>query len=228
MKYLVIGLGNYGTALATELSALGNEVIVADNKQGHIESIKDKVAAAFCLDATDEMALAVLPLHSIDAAVVSIGENFAASVRVTALLKKLGGQHIFARANDAVHYSILQAFDIEGILSPESDAAKDLVRYFEFGLDLEAFSIDEHYYVMKFKVPAKLYGYLVNDLKLSEQFGLKLIALKRGKTLVNSLGISFIEKEVVNQLPEEDHLLEGDELVVYGRYSDFQKFWRAL
>ena len=84
MKYLVIGLGNYGTALATELSALGNEVIVADNKQGHIESIKDKVAAAFCLDATDEMALAVLPLHSIDAAVVSIGENFAASVRVTA------------------------------------------------------------------------------------------------------------------------------------------------
>ena len=228
MKYLIIGLGNYGYSLAIELSALGNEVIVVDNKQSHIESIKDKVAAAFCLDATEEESLYVLPLQNLDAVVVTMGKSFAASVRVTALLKKLRVNHIFARANDEVHRSILQAFDIEGILSPEEDAAKDMVRYFEFGLDLEAFPIDEHYYVMKFKVPENLYGYYVNDLKLNDQFGLKLIALKRGKTLVNSLGVSFTEKEVVNQLPEEDHLLEGDELVVYGRYSDFQKFWRAM
>ena len=228
MKYLIIGLGNYGYSLATELSALGNEVIVVDNNQNHINSIKDKVAAAFCLDATDEESLEVLPLQKLDAVVVALGKSFGASVRVTALLKKYKVPHIFARANDEVHRSILQAFEVEGILSPEDDAAKDMVRFLEFGLDLEAFPIDEHYYVMKLKVPEKLYGYYVNDLKLNEQFGLKLIALKRGKTLVNSLGVSFLEKEVVNQLPEEDHLLEGDELVVYGRYSDFQKFWRAI
>ena len=228
MKYLIIGLGNYGYSLAAELSALGNDVVVADNNQNQIDSIKDKVAAAFMLDASDEESLAVLPLNSFDAVVVAIGENFGMSVRVTALLKKLKVKHIFARANDEVHRSILQAFEIEGILSPESQAAKDLVRFFEFGLNLEAFRIDEHYYVMKFKVPARLYGYYVNDLKLSEQFGLKLIALKRGKTLVNSLGISFLEKEVLNQLPEEDRLIEGDELVIYGRYSDFQKFRSAI
>ena len=228
MKYLIIGLGNYGYSLAAELSALGNEVVVADNDQNHIDSIKDKVAAAFCLDATDEESLAVLPLQNMDAVVVAIGENFGASVRVTALLKKQRVQHIFARANDEVHRSILQAFGIERILSPETEAAQDMVRFFEFGLGLEAFQIDEHYYVMKFKAPAKLLGYYVNDLKLNEQFGLKLIALKRGKTLVNSLGISFLEREVLNQLPEEDRIIEDDELVVYGRYSDFQKFWRAI
>lgn len=228
MKYLIIGLGNYGYSLAMEFSALGNEVIVADNDQNHIDSIKDKVAAAFCLDATDEESLAVLPLRGVDAVIVAIGENFGASVRVTALLKKLRVEHIFARANDEVHRSILQAFDIERILSPEAEAAKDLVSSFEFGLGMEAFPVDEHYYVMKFAVPAKLVGYYVGDLKLSGQFGLRLIALKRGKTLVNSLGISFLEKEVENRLSEEDRIVEGDELVVYGRYADFQKFWRAM
>jgi len=228
MKYLIIGLGNYGYSLATELSSLGNEVVVADNNQSHIDSIKDKVAAAFLMDATDEQSLSVLPLHDVDLAVVAIGESFGASVRVTALLKTLKVEHIYARANDEIHYSVLQAFDIDRILQPESEAALDLVHFFEFGADMEAFKVDSKYYVMKFKVPAKLYSYHVNELKLNEEFGLKLIALKRGKTLVNAIGISFLEKDVVNQLPEEDRLVEGDELVVYGRYSDFQKFWRAL
>lgn len=228
MKYLVIGLGNYGYSLAAELAATGNEVVVADNDQNHIDSIKDKVAAAFLMDVTDEMSLSVLPLHEVDWVVVTLGKSFGASVRVTALLKKLKVQHVCARANDEVHRSILQAFGIERILEPEAEAALDLVHIFEFGADMEAFSVDDQYYVMKFKVPSKLYAYRVNELRLSEQFGLKLIALKRGKTLVNSLGISFLEKEVVNELPEEDHLVEGDELVVYGRYSDFQKFWRAI
>ena len=228
MKYLIIGLGNYGNSLAIELSALGNEVVVVDNDQNHIDLIKDKVAAAFCLDATDEESLAVLPLHSVDIVIVAIGENFGASVRVTALLKKYKVPHIFARANDEVHRSILQAFGIERILAPEAQAAKDLVRLFELGLEMAAFKIDEHTYVVKFAVPARLVGYNVSDLKLQEEFGLKLLALIRGKMLINSLGISFLESEVMNQLPQDEQIETGDELVVYGAYRDFQKFWRAM
>ncbi len=32
MKYLIIGLGNYGTVLAEELTALGHEVVVKRKK----------------------------------------------------------------------------------------------------------------------------------------------------------------------------------------------------
>ena len=62
MKYIIIGLGNYGYVLAEELSAMGHEVIGADNNDSRVESIKDKIATAFVLDATDEQALSVLPL----------------------------------------------------------------------------------------------------------------------------------------------------------------------
>ena len=36
MKYIIIGLGNYGHVLAEELSALGHEVIGADVSVGRV------------------------------------------------------------------------------------------------------------------------------------------------------------------------------------------------
>ena len=59
MKYIIIGLGNYGHVLAEELSALGHEIIGADISESRVDSIKDKVATAFVIDATDEQSLSV-------------------------------------------------------------------------------------------------------------------------------------------------------------------------
>ena len=58
MKYIIIGLGDYGYALAEELATVGHEVIGVDCKPSHVEPLKEKLAAAFVMDATDEKALA--------------------------------------------------------------------------------------------------------------------------------------------------------------------------
>ncbi|MFR2069871.1 MAG: potassium channel family protein [Bacteroides nordii] len=228
MKYIIIGLGNYGHVLAEELSALGHEVIGADISESRVDSIKDKVATAFVIDATDELSLAVLPLNSVDIVIVAIGENFGASIRVVALLKQKKVQHIYARAIDAVHRSVLEAFNLEKILTPEEDAARSLVQLLDFGTNMEAFRVDSEYYVVKFSVPEKFIGYFVNELNLDEEFRLKLIGLKRANRIENCLGISLTEHSIVNELPENDKIQEGDELVCYGKYRDFQKFWKAL
>ena len=228
MKYIIIGLGNYGHVLAEELSVLGHEVIGADISESRVDSIKDKVATAFVIDATDELSLAVLPLNSVDIVIVAIGENFGASIRVVALLKQKKVQHIYARAIDAVHRSLLEAFNLEKILTPEEDAARSLVQLLDFGTNMEAFRVDSEYYVVKFSVPEKFIGYFVNELNLDEEFHLKLIGLKRANRIENCLGISLTEHSIVNELPENDKIQEGDELVCYGKYRDFQKFWKAL
>ena len=228
MKYIIIGLGNYGHVLAEELSVLGHEVIGADISESRVDSIKDKVATAFVIDATEELSLAVLPLNSVDIVIVAIGENFGASIRVVALLKQKKVQHIYARAIDAVHRSVLEAFNLEKILTPEEDAARSLVQLLDFGTNMEAFRVDSEYYVVKFSVPEKFIGYFVNELNLDEEFHLKLIGLKRANRIENCLGISLTEHSIVNELPENDKIQEGDELVCYGKYRDFQKFWKAL
>ena len=214
MKYIIIGLGNYGHVLAEELSALGHEIIGADISESRVDSIKDKVATAFVIDATDEQSLSVLPLNSVDIVIVAIGENFGASIRVVALLKQKKVPRIFARAIDAVHKAVLEAFDLEQLL--------------DFGTNMEGFRIDQDYYVVKFTVPEKFVGYFVNELNLDEEFHLKMIGLKRANKVTNCLGISLTELHVKNELPGNEKVEEGDELVCYGRYRDFQAFWKAI
>ena len=76
MKYIIIGLGNYGSVLAEELSALGHEVIGVDTNERRVDVLKDKIATSFIIDATDEQSLSVLPLKDVDVVIVAIGENF--------------------------------------------------------------------------------------------------------------------------------------------------------
>ena len=225
MKYIIIGLGNYGHVLAEELSALGHEIIGADISESRVDAIKDKVATAFVIDATDEQSLSVLPLNSVDVVIVAIGENFGASVRVVALLKQKKVARIYARAIDGVHKAVLEAFNLEKILTPEEDAARNLVQLLDFGTNMEGFRIDSEYYVVKFTVPKKFVGYFVN---LDGEFHLKLIGLKRADKITNCLGISLTELHVKNYLPEDEKVNEGDELVCYGKYRDFQAFWKAI
>lgn len=52
MRYLIIGLGIYGTNLARDLTDLGNEVIGADVRSTNVEAIKDYISTAYTIDST--------------------------------------------------------------------------------------------------------------------------------------------------------------------------------
>lgn len=228
MKYLIIGLGNYGGVLAEELTALGHEVVGVDSEELQAERYKDKVATTYVLDATDEMALSVLPLNGVDIVIVAIGENFGASVRIVSLLKKRNVKHIYARAVDEVHKAVLDVFSLDRILTPEKDAARLLVQLMELDAEVEHFSIDENNYVFKFSVPAKLIGYKINELSIEQEFGIRIISVIMGKQISNILGISKVEKVSTMTFPEDYALGQNDGLVCYGQYSDFIKFWKSV
>ncbi|NJX17295.1 NAD-binding protein, partial [Tamlana crocina] len=53
MKYIIIGLGNFGASLAEKLTKMGNEVIGVDVNMSKVEAIKDKITHAVNLDSTD-------------------------------------------------------------------------------------------------------------------------------------------------------------------------------
>ena len=227
MKYIVIGLGNYGAAVVEGLTAMGHEVIGVDTNELNVDRLKDKMVTSFVMDVTDEAALAVLPLKTVDIVIVAIGEDFGASVRVVALLKKNRVKRIFARAVDDVHKDVLEAFDLERILMPEKDAAHVLVQSMELDACIDLFQIDGDHYEFKFRVPEQLVGYNINDLEMDRRFGLKLIALQRGRTVTNSLGFSVVERNVENVFPENYELQAEDVLVGYGSYRQFMDFWES-
>ena len=228
MKYIIIGLGNYGGVLAEELSMLGNEVIGVDMNSHHVELVKDKIAASFIMDATEEEALSALPLREVDVVIVAIGENLGASVRTIAILKKMGVKRIMARAVDEVHKMILEAFGLDRILTPEKEAARTLVRLLDLQVNVESFPVTETHYVAKFRLPVCFVGMKLKDLTFEKEFDLKIISLVRGKKAVNAIGVSVMEHRVANEFTENMILDENDELVCYGSYKDFMEFWKAI
>lgn len=228
MKYIVIGLGNYGRVLAKELTELGHEVVGVDREMSKVELIKDEIATSFVIDATDENALSILPLRSVDVVIVAIGEAFGASIKCVALLKKSGVKHIYANALDALHKTVLEAFNIDMILTPEREAARSLVQRLDLRVGVELLKVDKEYHVLKFKAPKSIVGYTLSALSLERVFDLKIIALLKGEKTINSLGISICDRKVEESIDLEYKLTENDSLVCYGKYKNFVSFWKSI
>lgn len=190
MRYLIIGLGIYGSNLAVDLTEMGHEVIGADRSGTIVESIKDFISTAYILDSTDRMALSALPLKNVDTVIVAIGENFGASIRTVALLKELNVPHIFARAIDPLHESILQGFHIDRILTPEQRAASDLTHELEFGPDSASLRIDSTHRVIRFTLPDELAGVPYGDIATFKRPDAHLIAVCRPTDKVNAIGMT--------------------------------------
>ncbi len=214
MKILLIGLGIYGSNLATDLTDMGHEVIVADSNNTLVESIKDKVSTAYIVDSTDESALSVLPLKTVDLVIVTIGENFGASIKTVALLRKLGVKNIYARAVDEIHETILQGFKVERILIPEQRAAKELTLELAMGANIDAMRIDKDNFILKFKIPNYFVGLKLGDVDLEKKFNIKLVALSRLTKSRNMLGIASELPKIIENPSPDIELETGDEFTV--------------
>ncbi|HMA64795.1 MAG TPA: NAD-binding protein, partial [Chitinispirillaceae bacterium] len=92
----VIGLGNFGSTVARELTERGARVIAIDENRERVEAIKESVAYAVTLNSTDKAALESVAIRDVDVAVVCIGEDVEANLLTTLLLKKLGVKKIWA------------------------------------------------------------------------------------------------------------------------------------
>lgn len=229
MRYLIIGLGIYGSNLAIDLTKMGHEVIGADKDAALVESIKDFISTAYIIDSTDEVSLGVLPLKNVDLVIVAIGENFGASIRTVAILKKLGVKHIYARAGDKLHESILESFDLDRIITPEQRAAAILADEMALGTDTESLRIDENHYVLKFKVPEFMVGLKYNNLTLLKEYGLQLVAVCRKVTTRNIMGLEHLQYKLVDVMDDESdnaHVLSGDFITCIGTDSAFRNLFR--
>ncbi len=229
MRYLVIGLGIYGTNLAKDLTDMGHEVIGADVKASNVDSIKDYISTAYILDATDETAIGVLPLKNVDLVIVAIGENFGASIMTVALLRKLGVRNIYARAIDGLHRAILEGMKVDNILNPEKRAANDLVNEMELGTGVETLRVDKDYYIMRFAAPAYFFTMKYAEMTPDEIFGLTLVAASRPTPTTNIIGIESQElTRIDTSATSSERVTQGDVITCIGTAKNYRTLFRHI
>lgn len=181
MKFCVIGVGRFGYAVATTLSDRGMEVLAVDSNEHIIESIKDHVSQAICMEVTDEQSLISLGLDGMDAIIVAVGEHFDQSILITAILKQnLKFPRVIVRSISDIHKKILQLIGADQIILPEKEIGTLLAD--NLSLRFESLAIiTPQFSISKFNAPKKFVG--KNIGAIHEQFNVVCI----GKEINGSL-----------------------------------------
>jgi trk system potassium uptake protein TrkA len=217
-RFAVIGLGQLGTSIALTLASRGAEVIAIDQELEQVERIKDQVAYAVALDATDIKALQAQDIDRVAAAVVAIGDDFEALVLTTVVLQELKVKRIIARAASEQQRAILTKLGIEEILSPEKKIGESVAKML-LQPSIKAFlSLSEKYEIVEIEAPPRVTGQTLVELKLRKNFNLNLITLKRKADAEDQpahfIGVPYPETKIQ----------EGDVLFIMGAREDIRQF----
>lgn len=224
MKFIIVGLGYFGSSLATELTEQGHEVIGLDNKMSHVELYKSKISHTICMDCTDQQAVNSLPLKDTDVVVVGIGEDFGASVMATATFKQAMVKRLIARAISPLHQTVLEAIGVDDIVRPEQESAERLAHTLEMKGVINSFGISEEYSLIEVNIPERYIGKTIADADIRNRYNLNVITIKREQETLNLFGLKVKKKQVIGVLNPNETLNQKDVLVVFGKESDFKKF----
>ncbi len=225
MKYIVIGLGNFGIALSARLTEMGHEVIGIDQSKLRVQQCKDMISTTISCDTNDIDSLRSLPLNEADAVIVAIGEDFGASVMTTALLKQLNVKRIIGRAINDLHKTVLEAIGVTEVLSPEKESAERFAKKLQLKGISDSYTVTDKYQIIEYPVPEIYWGSTLEEVNLEERFSVKLVSVKRNIPHKNILGGVKEIPEVIPDYSNELILMEGDIFVVFGQTNNLQEMF---
>ena len=223
MKYIIIGLGNFGSSLAEKLTRMGNEVIGVDVSLNKVEAFKDKITHAISLDSTDLTAVSNLPLRDTDVVIVAIGEDKGALIMTTALMKQLKVKRLISRAVTPLQEMVLEAMGVDEIIHPEEETAERWAKKLNLQGVVDSFELGEEFSIVEIKVPQKYIGKKLKDIGLRRDYNLIVLTTMKVVPEKNKLGGQKFIPRPQGVASSETILYEGDMIVLYGFNKDIKK-----
>jgi trk system potassium uptake protein TrkA len=214
-RFFILGAGRFGVHLASRLSELGCEVILADQNPDRVAELADDGFHTLEMDVEDEDALKEAGVQEADGVIVSIGENIKGSVLATLLLKELHVKKVIARAIDSKHAQVLEKLGADLVVLPTRDMAYRLAEQLKDNAQDERLPLYEDYQMGKIRVGLQLHGQSLAQAKLPKQFGVTALLIIR--SVIGGEGKAFE--------PSPDLILENnDMLMVVGRRENINRF----
>lgn len=211
----VIGLGNFGSTVATELQRFGNHVIGIDIDEARVGQHADRLSQTMILDARDDAALREGGLAECDIGVVAMGSDLEASILAAINLKLIGVPVVWAKATTKTHHRILSKLGVDRIIHPEVEVGQHIAQVLNNPLVRDYVSLGNGYHVVNFRIPQTLKGKALSDLKHRVGFNLRCIGVMRGT-------------EFIGQDGSECHLECDDLLLLLGQRKDLRSFAASL
>ncbi len=223
MKYIILGLGNFGASLAEKLTKMGNEVIGVDTNLSKIELLKDKITHVVALDSTDITAVSNLPLKDTDIVIVAIGEDKEANILSTALMKQLHVKRLISRAVSPLQKMVLEAMGIKEIIHPEEETAERWAKKLNLQGVVDSFEIDKDYSIIETSVPAEYHGRTLEDVGLKRKYDIIVLTTLKVTKGTNQLGAIKDETNVQGVASAKTVFHKEDIMVLYGHNKNLKK-----
>jgi len=211
-RFVVVGLGNFGSTVAETLHSIGHDVAALDRNAERVDHMSRLVSRAAAGDGTDLRTLERLGADDADAAVISTGDNITASAMTALLLRDLGVEEVYVKVVSHDHARLIEKIGVTETIFPERESgirlgkrisSRSLLNYVQLGAD---FSVQE------MAVPDAWVGRSLRDLKLPRRHGISVVA------------VHDMLQDRIQPVPDPDALLkESDTLLVAGRDDNLAK-----
>jgi len=211
-RFVVVGLGSFGTALATRLHKNDCRVTGLDQRKERVEALKNELYEAVIGDATEREVLEHLNLRDAHAVFISLGENIARSLLATLHCKELGARRIIVKGVTKEHGKLLKHLGVERVVFPEIEVATELADRMTWPNILDFLPIDPDYSIVEIAVPESWNGQTLAEVNLRRRYGVWVVGLKDG--LPGKLEI----------FPDADFRLNSSQLLlVVGKQTDLTR-----
>lgn len=212
MKFGIIGLGRFGYEVAITLAENGMEVLAVDSLESPVMSIKDKVTHAIVLKVNDEEALRNIGIQEMDTVIVAMGENFAQSILITAILKhRLKMARVITRSISQIHKDILELIGADQVILPEQEVGKRLADTLSLPFS-GLIRISSNFAISQLQAPESFIGNIIADLDLFSIYNVRCIGRK-------------LEDEII-PISDDYVIQDGDLLIISGNNDSLFKIAR--
>ncbi len=223
MKFIIIGLGQFGSSLAEKLTLLGHEVIGVDKDMDKVVGMKNRVTHAICLNSKDPEAVKSLPIKNTDTVIVCIGENIEDNIMTTALLKKMNIKRLISRSVSPLQENVLEAMGITEIVRPEIETAERWAVKLSTTGFINLFQITNEYIIVEILTPKKFVGQTIEQVEFNKNYNIIVLTKLKQVNERNLIGISTTKLKAGEIVTAKTVLNEDEIIVIYGHKNDINR-----
>lgn len=176
-RFVVVGLGHFGSFLAKRLYELGHEVIAIDSRAQLVDAHGPFVTRALVGDATQKEVLDEVGADDADVAIISTGDNLGASILSLLALRDLRVKEIYVKVQSVEHARIAEALGATDTVFPEMLSATNLAQRITSGRLIHYTAYGDQFGIQEMAVPQSWNGKSLQALKLPEEHQIQVVAI---------------------------------------------------
>jgi trk system potassium uptake protein TrkA len=205
-RFIVVGLGNFGSGVAETLHARGHEVAAVDTSEELVDRIAPVVTQAAVGDGRDIRVLERIGARDADAGIISTGDDITASILATLALKDLRVKAIYVKVVSRDHARVMEKLGVTETIFPERESAIRLGTRVSSRAVIDYVRLGEGFSIQEMAVPDSWMGQSLRTLRLPKRYGVSVVALHD------------VLMDTIVPVPDPDApLKDSDTLLIAGR-----------